>query len=214
MQWLCVSLNLGACMNCTFAYIHLVHIVSWPLSIMSRLMYRLCVDMQIFVSFERNILCIGFVYIYIYMVVDQYSFILEWHFVAEKNSFRGSFAASSRSRAPQPCLANMSRNYTCLYHKVGTDILLPDPSKRLRVSTALRVTRSIGATNSIQSPGGGLGKSRRNSTQNPGASSQHRAMQLGECYNGHMRGHFRPPALPEDCLVFLPFVSRYKGKHL
>ena len=47
--------------------------------------------------------------IYIYMVVDQYSFILEWSFIAEK-IFRGSFAASSRSMVLQPCLANMSRN--------------------------------------------------------------------------------------------------------
>ena len=26
-----------------------------------------------------------------------------------------------------------------------------------------------------------------------------------------MRGHFRPPALPEECLVFLPFVGRWKN---
>ena len=48
--------------------------------------------------------------VYNYMVVDQYSFILEWPFFAEKNIFRGSFAASSRSMVLQPCLANMSRN--------------------------------------------------------------------------------------------------------
>ena len=34
-------------------------------------------------------------------------------------------------------------------------------------------------------------------------------------YNyGDMRGHFHPPALPEDCLVFLIFVGRRKGKHM
>ena len=54
--------------------------------------------MQIFVSFERNILCIGFVYIY--MVVDQYSFILEWHFVAEKNSFSRIFRGLIAKQSP------------------------------------------------------------------------------------------------------------------
>ena len=28
------------------------------------------------------------------------------------------------------------------------------------------------------------------------------------CDSGDMEGHFRPTALPEDCLVFLPFVGR------
>ena len=34
------------------------------------------------------------------------------------------------------------------------------------------------------------------------------------CDNGDMRGRFRPPALPEDYLVFLFFVSRCEGKHM
>ena len=69
------------------------------------------------------------------MVVDRYSFILEWPFFAEKGYLSRIFCGLIAKHGPTT-MSSQHGLEEVIVSQIGTNIVQHDPSRKLKVSTA------------------------------------------------------------------------------